>query len=965
MAVVADTEGEGVVELRKTTCFYRAGRKVERPHLRLWPGTQAEKFSKSMQEIYQFIRTDFTYGETVVAAMKAEEDVVLPDQPVMPDNPDDDVEMDIYQELLKSYVKRFEIQRANLRKAYGVILGQCSPNLRRMLETLREWKRIDNTADVYALIKSIKVLVFQREVTTNVYEGLSKAVYDFYHLTQPYNQSDEAYFNAFKSRYNVVHQNGGLLGAHPILITKELGDDPLGLGELVINDANDKGNGGDGQQSENGSGGSHKEESIKIKIEGSGLKSSSFYYGGDGGDDDNDEYNVKAMLVPKAPQGNTPENRKTIQRAMRKAEQAYLATCFIRQANRDKHGSLQVYLENAYVMGRDKYPKTMTEAYNLLINFKSVLASISRGKGVEYSNEGVTLANQEQKEGEENPYKNSTCWKCKKKGHLSRGCPEKKDDEKKGAGQHFTNATVQDGKSAVVVEIKDGGGKDDESRASSIPSMIPEGKQYDPKTNCVFATLTEQLGEELNEFALHLDHKKQNHNALPSSWLLLNSESTCNVFNDKSLIDNLQKASRPAIIHSNGGSNKAIMKGTFASIPDVWYDPHSLANILLLGKLSQTHRVTFDTEKGNKFIVHTGNQELEFKMSPKGLYYHDMAEGKDYHALVNTVKGNLQGFTTREIKQAKKAKEAVAKLGFPSLVDPKAMVSSGFVKNMPFNIQDINVAQKIFGPDVPSLKGKTTRRSSPQVMMEFVHVPKEIYERNKLVILAVDIMKVGGLPFLVTASLKLDLITVEYLNTMKVKQLTEALGRAPRVYHNKGMRVVTAMTDNQFNPVRGLLGSADLNTTAANEHVPVIERKIRVIKERYCALRSTLPYPRLPARFIIEAIVFCVMWLNAVPSKSGVSSEFSPRMIMTNTTLDFSKHCKLPFGASCQVFQQNEPTNTDVEHTVDAICLDPTGNARGSYKFFSLDTCQRILRHQYTEVPVTKATVQCVTAIAE
>jgi hypothetical protein len=51
----------------------------------------------------------------------------------------------------------------------------------------------------------------------------------------------------------------------------------------------------------------------------------------------------------------------------------------------------------------------------------------------------------------------------------------------------------------------------------------------------------------------------------------------------------------------------------------------------------------------------------------------------------------------------------------------------------------------------------------------------------------------------------------------------------------------------------------NLNTTAASEHVPNVERQIRVLKERARALRSTLPFKVIPGRMIIEMIANVVL----------------------------------------------------------------------------------------------------------
>ena len=96
-----------------------------------------------------------------------------------------------------------------------------------------------------------------------------------------------------------------------------------------------------------------------------------------------------------------------------------------------------------------------------------------------------------------------------------------------------------------------------------------------------------------------------------------------------------------------------------------------------------------------------------------------------------------------------------------------------------------------------------------------------------------------------------------------------------------------------------------------------------------------------------------------------VSEVYSPREIMTNTRLDYSKHCKIPFGSYCHVFQDNQPSNTDRERTVDAICLGPAGNMQGGYKFFSLSTRKKIIRNQYTILSMPRAIIEQVEPIAE
>ena len=77
------------------------------------------------------------------------------------------------------------------------------------------------------------------------------------------------------------------------------------------------------------------------------------------------------------------------------------------------------------------------------------------------------------------------------------------------------------------------------------------------------------------------------------------------------------------------------------------------------------------------------------------------------------------------------------------------------------------------------------------------------------------------------------------------------------------------------------------------------------------------------------------------PPKGGVST-ISPRTLITGVKFDYTKHCKLPFGAYAQVHEEPLPSNSQVARTVGANCLGPTGNQQGGYKFFNLRTGKRI-----------------------
>ncbi len=164
--------------------------------------------------------------------------------------------------------------------------------------------------------------------------------------------------------------------------------------------------------------------------------------------------------------------------------------------------------------------------------------------------------------------------------------------------------------------------------------------------------------------------------------------------------------------------------------------------------------------------------------------------------------------------------------------------------------------------------------------------------------------------------------------------------------------VGTILMDNEFEKIRPLVPGININTTAAKEHVPEIQRRIRVIKERVRALLNTLPFTRMPQLILIELIYHAVLWINAFPSKSSISETLSPREILLCHKLDFKRHCKAPFGSYCEAHDEPLPTNNMVLRSTPSIVLGPTGNLQGTYKIFSLTTGKKIKRRQLTRYPM-------------
>ena len=221
------------------------------------------------------------------------------------------------------------------------------------------------------------------------------------------------------------------------------------------------------------------------------------------------------------------------------------------------------------------------------------------------------------------------------------------------------------------------------------------------------------------------------------------------------------------------------------------------------------------------------------------------------------------------------------------------------------------------------------RRAAPRAEFDEIPLPEGLQNLEKEVELCGDIMFVNGLPFLTSVARRLQLRTVQHMAKRRKGFLISGIKAITSYYDSHNFHVSRMFFDCEFEPLKAdsqALGGLEIFTTGQNDHVPEAERNNRTIKERVRSLLAKLPFNKYPACMIIEAVSFSVLWLNAFPSKNGISATVSPRHIVDGTVLDYNTHCKIPFGSYVQTSEQPEPTNTMVVRTSGAICLGPTGN---------------------------------------
>jgi hypothetical protein len=241
------------------------------------------------------------------------------------------------------------------------------------------------------------------------------------------------------------------------------------------------------------------------------------------------------------------------------------------------------------------------------------------------------------------------------------------------------------------------------------------------------------------------------------------------------------------------------------------------------------------------------------------------------------------------------------------------MLSNNLIANTDITVADVTRANNIYGPDIGSLKGKTARTSPhPVKLPEIMPLPEDIKRLHSNIVLCLDICHVDGLRFMASISRNIHFSTVEFVSSLEHSSLIASVRRLIDLYSSRGFTVEWILTDRAFEHLRPVLTALNvhLNVTAAAEHVPEVERLIRVIKERVRGFLTTYPAPHLPNLMKIHLIQHIVQMLNLTIQPNGVSDFYSPSAIVVGHSFDAKVYCRLEFGTYCQVHDDAEPRNS-------------------------------------------------------
>ena len=412
--------------------------------------------------------------------------------------------------------------------------------------------------------------------------------------------------------------------------------------------------------------------------------------------------------------------------------------------------------------------------------------------------------------------------------------------------------------------------------------------------------------------------------------LLLDCGANRLVVGNRELLTDLHTFNPPVIVGTANGKMSVSQAGTFGPFGRALFVKGS-PNLVPLCLLEKTHTVFYKQGVSFSARLKAGGHTLVFLKDKSGLYTLDLKNADAYGLRVDTTEARASKYTPRELKAAERARDAVRMLGFPSDGGLAHDIACSGLRNNPITVRDLQIAADVHGVSEYKLKGSAVTPSAVSESMTCVprvtDVPLRVYS---------DVLELESQKAVLSITKPMGLGIITPVASLSAESMKQVLVGHVRILKGREFKLAAIFVDpaKSFFALKneGIEGVQVVPCGPA-QHVSVVERYIRTVKERARAVIASLPWlcPQVLIKYLLS---FVVVRLNQLCRRSvGNRSPFEQ---FTGLKLEFDRHVRMGFGDYVNVKVKTE-SNTIQARTRSGIALLPTGNLRGTHLFLSLD----------------------------
>ena len=200
----------------------------------------------------------------------------------------------------------------------------------------------------------------------------------------------------------------------------------------------------------------------------------------------------------------------------------------------------------------------------------------------------------------------------------------------------------------------------------------PECPNYKPSSNKSndsndnSSKATPQGGDGVNALMFTFSQSRKN---IPVNWILLDSQSTVDIFCNPRLVENICRVKDRMKMQCNAGTRVTNLVGDLPGYGPVWFNSRAIANVLSLKLVKEKYHIQYDSNAKDGFVVTKPNGErFQFIQSSSGLHYLDTSnpdpnKSVNTTMVVNTVAENKKNYTNNDYLHALRAQELQVMMG--------------------------------------------------------------------------------------------------------------------------------------------------------------------------------------------------------------------------------------------------------------------------------------------------------------